>query len=182
MNRLINNNRTDKNTIHSYIPLYETLFKQKKETAKHILEIGILGGGSIDLWYIYFTNATIYGVDIMPSHAVWDGITNKKNIILYTATDAYDSEFVDTLSDIKFDIILDDGPHSLFSQQQFIKLYSPLLADDGILVIEDVQSIDWVDTLRQSVPYHLKQYIKVYDLRDKKGRYDDIVFTIDKNN
>jgi hypothetical protein len=48
-------------------------------------------------------------------------------------------------------------------------------------VIEDIQAIDWVDTLRQSTPSHLQKYIKVYDLRDKKGRYDDIVFTIDKH-
>jgi hypothetical protein len=28
----------------------------------------------------------------------------------------------------------------------------------------------------------LKQFIKVYDLRPNKNRYDDIVFTIDKLN
>jgi len=28
----------------------------------------------------------------------------------------------------------------------------------------------------------LKAFIKVYDLRHNKGRYDDIVFTIDKLN
>jgi len=28
----------------------------------------------------------------------------------------------------------------------------------------------------------VKQFIKVYDLRKNKNRYDDIVFTIDKSN
>ena len=49
-------------------------------------------------------------------------------------------------------------------------------------IIEDVQSWDWIDILKENTPEHLKQYIKVYDLRPNKDRYDDIVFTIDKSN
>ena len=78
--------------------------------------------------------------------------------------------------------MLDDGPHSLESMKQFITLYSQIMTDDGILIIEDVQSWDWIYVLINEVPDHLKQYIKVYDLRENKNRYDDIVFTIDKSN
>jgi hypothetical protein len=56
------------------------------------------------------------------------------------------------------------------------------MTDDGILIIEDVQSIDWIDALKNSVPENLKQFIKVYDRREIKNQYDDIVFTIDKFN
>ncbi len=56
------------------------------------------------------------------------------------------------------------------------------MTNDGILIIEDVQSWDWIDILKNSVPEHLKPFIKVYDLRSNKNRYDDIVFTIDKTN
>ena len=57
------------------------------------------------------------------------------------------------------------------------------MTDDGrIPIIEDVQSWDWIDTLKNEVPENLKQFIKVYDLRKNKNRYDDIVFTIDKSN
>ena len=55
------------------------------------------------------------------------------------------------------------------------------MTDDGILIIEDVQSWDWIDTLKNEVPEHLKPYIKIYDLRPNKDRYDDIVFTIDRS-
>jgi hypothetical protein len=65
---------------------------------------------------------------------------------------------------------------------EFITLYSQIMTDDGILIIEDVQSWDWIDTLKSAVPENLKKYIKIYDLRPNKGRYDDIVFTIDKLN
>ena len=77
--------------------------------------------------------------------------------------------------------MVDDGPHTLESMVQFIQLYSQIMTIDGILIIEDVQSIEWIDTLTLVVPGHLKQYIKVYDLRSMKNRYDDIVFTIDKS-
>ena len=77
--------------------------------------------------------------------------------------------------------MLDDGPHTLESMKQFIKLYSQLLTDDGILIVEDVQDWGWIDILRNEVPESLKQYVKVYDLRKNKNRYDDIVFTIDKS-
>jgi hypothetical protein len=78
--------------------------------------------------------------------------------------------------------MLDDGPHSLESMKQFIKLYSQIMTDDGILIIEDVQSWDWIDILKKEVPDHLQKFIIIYDLRPNKNRYDDIVFTIDKSN
>ena len=56
------------------------------------------------------------------------------------------------------------------------------MTNDGILIIEDVQSWDWIDVLINETPDHLKEFIKIYDLRLIKGRYDDIVFTIDKSN
>ena len=184
LKNLVDNSRTDKDTTHSYLDLYDKLLLKRKETSFNILEIGIYYGGSIKLWGDYFTNATIYGLDIMPIDYVWNGIRDKKNIILHTSTDAYDEEYFNyTLlqKNIKFDMILDDGPHTLESMKTFIKLYSQLLTDDGILIIEDVQSIDWLQYLIDSTPDKLKQYIKTYDLRENKNRYDDIVFTIDKS-
>jgi hypothetical protein len=65
---------------------------------------------------------------------------------------------------------------------KFIELYSNVMEDDGILIIEDVQYFDWIEILRSHVPEHLKPFVKVYDLTENKGRYDDIVFTIDKLN
>jgi hypothetical protein len=180
---LVDNTRTDKNTMHSYLDLYETLLSSKKTTAKNVLEIGIFDGGSIKLWHDYFTNATIYGLDIKKYSDIWNDIKNKDRIRL-GRFDAYDETFFNTqlLSlNIKFDFMLDDGPHTLESMKQFIRLYSQILADDGILIIEDVQDWAWIEILKNETPEHLKPFIKCYDLRDIKGRYDDIVFTINKS-
>ena len=182
---IADNSQTDKNTLHSYLPLYEQLFANKKESSKNILEVGISFGGSIKLWRDFFTNAHIYGIDIININDIWEyTIKNKENITLFTETDAYNIDFFNTNflhKNILCDVILDDGPHSLESMKQFIRLYTQILTDDGILIIEDVQSWDWIDILKNEVPEYLKPFIKVYDLRPNKNRYDDIIFTIDKS-
>ena len=183
LEELADNSRTDKNTTHSYLPLYQQLLAGKKETAKNVLEVGIWAGGSIKMWSDFFVNANVYGLDII--NDVWEGIKNNEKIILYTSTDAYNENFfIDKFlnQNIKFDFMLDDGPHTLESMKKFIQLYSQLMTDDGILIIEDVQDWSWINVLTNEVPDHLKQFVKVYDLRQNKGRYDDIVFTIDKYN
>jgi hypothetical protein len=190
LEQLVDISNTDKNTTHSYLSLYQILLQSKKETARNVLEIGIgdfgeKNGGSIKLWRDFFINATIYGLDILPIEKVLDELINDNRVILYTSVDAYDVNFFinNFLSKpIKFDFMLDDGPHTLESMLLFINMYSQIMSDDGILIIEDVQSIDWIEILKNQVPEHLKQYIRVYDLRPNKGRYDDIVFTIDKSN
>ena len=181
---IVDNSKTDKNTIHSYLELYQKILINKKDTAQNILEIGIAEGGSIKLWSEFFTNAVIYGLDIINIDTVWDKIKNNNKIILYTSTDAYDETFFKTEflnKNKRFDIMIDDGPHTLESMLRFIRLYSQLMTNDGILVIEDVQSWDWIKILTNIVPFHLRKFIKVYDLRKNKDRYDDIVFTIDKS-
>jgi hypothetical protein len=184
LEEIVDNSITDKNTTHSYLPLYQNLLISKKETAKNVLEVGICQGGSIKLWNDFFTNATVYGLDIMNINDICECIKNNEKIILFTSTDAYNNDFFVTnflMKNIKCDLMLDDGPHTLESMKEFIKLYSQIMTEDGILIIEDVQSWDWIDILTNEVPESLKQYVKVYDLRQNKNRYDDIVFTIDKS-
>ena len=184
LEELVDSSRTDKNTTHSYLPLYQTLLVGKKESAKNVLEVGIDRGGSIKLWSQFFTNATVHALDIISISKVWEGIQNNEKIVLHTTTDAYNEmyfnyHFLD--KKVRFDFLLDDGPHTLESMIKFIELYSQVMTEDGILIIEDVQSWDWIYVLQSHTPEHLKPFIKTYDLRPNKNRYDDIVFTIDKS-
>jgi hypothetical protein len=185
---LIDNNLTDKESSHRYLDLYENLLNKKKFTAKYVLEIGIgdfnlKNGGSIKLWRDYFKNATIFGLDILSIDRVIDELKDDDRVKLFTSIDAYDKNFVENNIlnlNIKFDLILDDGPHSLVSILKFVFLYSQLLSDDGILIIEDIQKMEYIDYLKEAVPENLKPYIKVYDLRHLSYCSDNIVFTIDK--
>ena len=183
LSQIVDNTRTDKNTLHSYLNLYDKLLIEKKDTARRILEIGIQRGGSIKLWHDYFTNSEIHALDEMDATAVWEELLQKERILLYTNINAYSNEFVKKNfyeKNLKFDFLIDDGPHTLQSMIDFIKLYSPLMHKEGVLIIEDVQSLEWVEHLKNATPLEMKKYIQVYDLRKNKNRYDDIVFVINK--
>ena len=141
-------------------------------------------GGSIQLWRDWFPKAQIYGVDVCdPSFIKSKNILNDHNITLFTNTNAYDDAFIKTNfqdKSIKFDMILDDGPHTFQSNILFILNYLPLLAEDGILIIEDIQDFSFIDLFIKCVPNDFQKYIQIYDLRQINGRYDDILFVINK--
>lgn len=181
---LVDNNRTDKNTTHCYLDLYEKLLGNKQQSAENVLEIGVGSGGSIKLWRDYFVNAKIHGIDTLNVISIWNDLMKDPRIKLYPLTDGYNPEFVKiNLLDknLRFDFMLDDGPHTIESLYKFIELYSPLMKPDGILIIEDVQDYAWFELLKEHVPDQLKPYIEIYDLRNCKNRYDDLVFVINKN-
>jgi cephalosporin hydroxylase len=183
LSSLVDNTRTDKNNTHSYLDLYQELLSARQQSAKTVLEIGIHRGGSTKLWYDFFPNATIHAIDILHLSQITDDLKNNNRIQLYTSTDAYDEIFFKKTfldKNVRFDFMLDDGAHTLATQKEFIRLYSQVMTDDGILIIEDVQSMDWIPYLEAAVPENLKKYICVYDLRHLKNQFDDIVFTINK--
>lgn len=181
LRQLVDNTLTDKDTVHSYLDTYEELFKDRKEDTLSLLEIGNDKGGSLKLWLDYFKNASICGIDI--NHKIIKAPLIKPNEpsrIYLLECDAYDKN---NLVKRKFDIIIDDGPHTFISVIKFLFYYLPLLTDDGIAIIEDVQTIACVDMFNLIIEEHfpeLKECVSVYDLREKKGRYDDILYVIDK--
>jgi len=174
LSSIVDNILTDKNTRHSYLELYESIMHKNKFTAKNILEIGIDVGGSMKLWNDYFINATIYGLDINES----PNFLNKYPRINTFKINAYTIDSVNYFveKDIKFDFIIDDGPHTLESMIFTLIHYSKLLTPQGVLIIEDIQSIEWA-YLFEKITNKYKENTHIYDLRENKGRYDDIVFT-----
>ena len=188
---LIDNSLTDKNTCHSYITTYERLFSSKKMLKNNILEIGIgepkqnkENGGSIKLWNDYFLNSTIYALDILDISNINNSIQNNERIKLITSVNAYDTNFIENKfikNDIKFDILIDDGPHTLDSMIFFVKYYLPLLNSEGILVIEDIPDINWINILVQNIPEEYRKFIEIVDLRHVKNRWDDIMLIINKS-
>jgi hypothetical protein len=115
---------TDKNTNHSYIQnFYEQEFSTFQNKNINLLEIGINKGGSLFLWSEFFKNANIYGLDITDKFL----LEKYKNInrVNYIFKNAYSKQVSDELPD--FDIIIDDGPHTVETQIDCINLYLPKL-------------------------------------------------------
>jgi hypothetical protein len=165
---------TDKFYLHSYIPIYDKLFKKIKEKNINFLEIGIQKCGSINLFRTYFTNANIYGIDI---NTIPEWTKQLTNTNLFQE-DAYNKNGLKLFNDIHFDIILDDGPHTLDSFIFLVENYLYKLNRHGILIIEDIQDIKWIDTIIKKIPLNIKYKYEIFDLREKKGRYDDIILIV----
>ena len=166
---------SSKFTVHPYGPLYDKLFESYRLKSIKLLEIGIYHGASAILWHNYFPNGDITLVDIELRNAeknIKYEVDSKRVRLL--KNDAYDPEFVKSLP--LFDIINDDGPHSLESQIKCIELYYNKLNPGGILIIEDVQSDSWYDELKKHKPSEAKH--EWYNLTNCGGGVDSKVFVL----
>lgn len=175
----------NKETGHSYAQnFYEKEFLKYKNNEISLLEIGIMTGGSLKLWKEYFINAKkIVGVDIT-NQFLSEKYSNIEGVEYYFRN-AYDIELVKMLPN--FDIIIDDGPHSLDSQVQTLKLYLPKLNKDGILIIEDIQEYSWFNNLieelknlSKSNPSSDDYIFECLDFRETLNRHDDMMFVVMK--
>lgn len=129
---------TDKFSVHRYLETYEKFVAPLKDKAKNVLEIGIFCGYSMLMWHDFFQQAHIYGMDVneIPSFLKKDRITTYQQ-------NAYDTnlvqkEFID--KNIRFDVMIDDGPHTHEAWMFFIDHYLPLLNEGGVAIIEDFKS------------------------------------------
>jgi cephalosporin hydroxylase len=174
---IIHNHPTDKFTSHSFLEVYEDCLPSLKSSALNVLEVGIQNGYSLSLWHDYFEQAHIFGADIID-------LPNEFNItdrMTFLKGNAYDASFIQrNFSDkgILFDVLIDDGPHTLESMLFFARHYAPLLAAGGVLVIEDIPNINWTQSIISNLPHELKSKAAVVDLRHVKGRWDDILIVI----
>ena len=168
---------TDKSTGHSYVPyLYDDLFLPFKDNKINILEIGTREGDSVKLWWKYFTNAKIYGIDNNASNR-FDQVTLDRVEIIFG--DGYDKKTISQIKN-KFSIVIDDGSHKLEDMKKAIEIYYPKLVKKGILVLEDIQSYDWISVIKNFCNGLDINNVKEYDLRSIKNRYDDLVVVITK--
>ena len=165
---------TDKYYLHSYIPVYDELFKDKKDSHIKLLEVGISQGGSINLFKEYFKNGEVIGCDIVPSP---EWLNEFENVTIY-CEDFYTETGINKFPNNYFDIVIDDGIHSLESFKFLIERFLYKINLGGLLILEDIPDIEWIDILIKLIPKDVSYTYKVYDLRYIKNRYDDIMLVI----
>ena len=174
-------NGTDKGSIHSYLRhLYEPILNIS--IPSKLLEIGIFRGASLALWKLALPQCEVIGVDIDTSN-----IKNAKaldlldnNLIKIIDCNAYQSP--STLSSLgTFDLIIDDGPHTVTTQIAALAFVKQL-SEMGTLVIEDINLRDpEVDQLFAEI-YSLQGIsLGILNFVHKKGRFDDVAAIFTKN-
>ena len=125
-----------------YFKIYERYLEKYRGSAFKMLEIGVNGGGSLDMWRSYFGDrATIFGIDINPDCASLD--TPHAPVRIGSQADAtFLRGVVDEMGGL--DVVLDDGSHRAKHQRASFDALFPLLNEGGLYLIEDTHSSYWL--------------------------------------
>lgn len=124
-----------------YFDIYERHFERFRGQAPTVLEIGVMGGGSLAMWKEYFgEGAKIIGLDI--NHKCKKHEAENIEIFIGSQDDhAVLSQIVNKYRSI--DIVLDDGSHVMKHLLSTFKFLYPCLSSNGIYMVEDLHTSYW---------------------------------------
>ena len=126
---------------HHYFPVYERHFSSWRNRALTFWEIGVLKGGSLEMWQRFFGPfARIVGLDIDPACK-----SSEKHGIHVRIGDQSDPAFLDAVCQ-EFgvpDIVMDDGSHYMHDLWNTFSHIYPKMGKNAIYALEDLQTCYW---------------------------------------
>jgi len=138
---------TDKGTTspfpstHGYAPMYDKILDKWRNKNIRMLEIGVCmeytnGGQSVNMWYEYFTNASIYTFD----YADMKHIQNDR--VFFFQGDQSDRSALTNMynhfGSKEFDFILEDGSHNHDHQMISLGHLFKYVKSKGYYILEDI--------------------------------------------
>ena len=152
-----------------YFSVYEDLLSGYKNKKITFVEVGILNGGSLEIWKKYFgKDSRIIGIDKNPDCKKFES-ENCEVFIGSQSDPIFWKDFFHKVGNV--DVILDDGGHT--NEQQLTTLMESLsfINNGGIHIVEDVHS---------SYLKHFGNPNKYSFINFSKKSIDDINFTFPK--
>lgn len=135
--------KTDKVSHHGYHRFYPYFLDPLRSQFVRMIEIGVDRQGSLEFWHAYFSDLEYFGIDIKDIEIDADKFPTA-NII---KGDQSDPVFVAGIKEAiteKVHFIIDDGSHMPAHQAMtFNHLFSDVLVDGGVYIIEDVETSYW---------------------------------------
>jgi hypothetical protein len=155
---------------HGYPSFYEKLFNDIRLNPLNFLEIGIDQGGSLFAWQEYFSNSTIYGIDIV----IPDRIANQSTIRYAVTDQSSPHQLMQTLeiwNNPKFDIIIDDGSHWVSHQRISMETLWKTVVSGGYYIIEDLHTnIKALHSIHPHMNEHCRHIDETPTIHDKINR------------
>lgn len=124
-----------------YFDVYHRHFERFRGKPAKVLEIGVYHGGSLQMWKHYFgSQAKIVGVDVNPrcSALAEPGI---EIVIGDQANRAFLRSLVQSHG--PFDIVIDDGGHTMVQQQVSLEELYTAVNPGGVYLVEDIHTSYW---------------------------------------
>jgi hypothetical protein len=124
-----------------YFDIYETHFARFRGKEPVIVEIGVMGGGSLKMWKEYFGEGSrIVGVDINPDCKAHEG----EGIEVFIGSQD-DPALIDAIF-AKYphvDLVLDDGSHMMRHMIATFELMYDRVQPKGVYMVEDTHTCYW---------------------------------------
>lgn len=119
-----------------YLPIYEQLLAPLRERTFTLLELGVWGGDSLEMWRDAFPQATIVGVDSGPPDLQ---LGERVHIIRGDQADAgLMRQLREEHAPAGFEVIVDDASHlGITTARSLMALYTDHLRPGGLYCIED---------------------------------------------
>jgi hypothetical protein len=121
-----------------YFDVYDAIFKKFRKKKIIFVEVGVLNGGSLEIWKKYFhPKSRIIGIDLNPKCKKFQ----KKGIEIFIGDQSDENFWKKFYKKVgKIDILLDDGGHT--NKQQIITTVKsiPNMNDGGVLIVEDTHT------------------------------------------
>ena len=124
-----------------YFPIYERHLAPYRGLPVRVLEIGVYRGGGLELLRHYLgPEAGLVGIDIDEAARIAIGARHVVEI-----GDQADPEFLRLVAEKHgpFDIVIDDGGHTMRQQVSSVETLFPLLNDGGTYLVEDCHTSYW---------------------------------------
>lgn len=139
-NKYLCDKGTDPTTVHchGYGDAYEAMFAEFREKPIKMLEVGVMDprmpGASLKAWYEYFTNARIFGFDVVDAKEF-----NNDRITTFQGDQSNHGDLLKFIRNYGggFTIIIDDGSHKDEHQQITLGFLFRYLLPGGYYIIED---------------------------------------------
>lgn len=125
----------------NYFEIYDKHFYPYIDKNPTILEVGVAHGGSTEMYKNYFENCTIHAVDY---DTQFEHVVDELGVTV-TMGDQADENFWDHYLNDKpeFDIIIDDGGHTMIQQVVTLIKTFPKLKEGGTYLAEDTHTSYW---------------------------------------
>lgn len=126
---------------HNYTEIYARYFAPLKDKPIKFLEIGIWKGYSVKLWEEYFKNADLYFFDVTFSQIEY--YSQRSHYLLANQDNAQDLQNAMAKTGGDFDVIIDDGGHTMNQQIVSFQTLFPYVKKGGMYIIEDLHTSYW---------------------------------------
>jgi hypothetical protein len=127
-----------------YFDIYERHFERFRGKCPVVLEIGVMGGGSLEMWREYFgSGCKIVGIDLNPACKAHEA----EDIEIFVGSQD-DASFITAVlaKHSQINVAIDDGSHLSHHQRASFELLYHRISPRGVYLVEDTHTNYWPDS------------------------------------